>query len=218
MTGLFTTRSHHGPGPLAGLSVHTTYHPLELSLGGPSVSTLTMTAGPAALAPQLGGRAGAALTAALPRVLPTTRVEPAPSPVQAHDSVDWGKALALPAYAYAGASGALTGLTSFAAHFPPGGVIINPTGVTPNPTWTRYFVDGSVAHQAQPLLALASVGVCGVRAAFELSQAARTRDSHLQTAGLLDLSIAGMSAVQLVAPITGTIATLALTLVRGAVG
>ncbi len=151
--------------------------------------------------------------AATPPPAPTP--QPAPQP---QEDFKWSHALQVPAYTYAGASGALSGLVAFADRFPPGGVTINPghgTGIIRNPDWTRHFTDGSVFQHAQPILAGVSALICLTRGTLELSEGMKTGNVRQQWAGALDLGIAAASVLQIASPGVGAAATLGLAVARG---
>lgn len=122
--------------------------------------------------------------------------------------------MALPAYTFGPAAGALAGLAAYSDAFPPGGVTINPGGVHVNPDFTRHFQPGTTWRQLTPLLAIASTGVHLVRGGFELERGLRENNQHLKVVGALDLGIAAASALSLAAPAAGGLSTLALGLVR----
>ena len=140
---------------------------------------------------------------------------PRPPQPQPDEPFYWDKAMALPAYTFGPAAGALAGLSAYSDAFPPGGITINPGGVHLNPEFTRHFQPGTTLRQLTPLLAIASTGVHLVRGGFELERGLRENDQHLKVAGALDLGIAATSALTLAAPAAGGISTLALGLARG---
>ena len=160
---------------------------------------------------------------ALPRPMPRLQ---RPQPTQASglassqgsqgmDSVFWSKALALPAYTYEGAASSLSGLTAFAKAFPPGGVVITPSGVHTSPRWAAHFAPGSLGATAQPLIAGVGAALAFVRAGTELAACNKTGDSGMAYAAALDLSTGLACAAQLVAPAAGAAVALALTTARG---
>jgi len=143
---------------------------------------------------------------------------PSAPPPPAQNQETWTGALALPAYTYGSASAALSGLTAFAERFPAGGITINPgRGIVANPEWTRAFGEGSVAARMAPVLAGLSAGIHLIRGGLELSEGMRANDNRLQVAGLLDLGIAGMSALQIASPVYGTVGAVALIAARAVV-
>lgn len=130
---------------------------------------------------------------------------------QPAESFSWSKALALPAYTYGLASGALSAATGFAQRFPAGGFSINPgQGIVLNPEWTRHLADGTLLNSAQPILAGLTAVLLGARGVLELNEGC-----HL--AGALDLAAAAASAGSLVSPGIGGAATLALLAARSLV-
>lgn len=140
-----------------------------------------------------------------------TRPEAQESQTQPAESFSWSKALALPAYTYGLASGALSAATGFAQRFPAGGFTINPgQGIVLNPEWTRHLAEGSLLNAAQPILAGLTTVLLGTRGVLELSEG-----RHL--AGALDLAAAAASAGSLVSPGIGGAATLALMAARSLV-
>ena len=131
------------------------------------------------------------------------------------DSVSWSKALALPAYTYEGAASTLSGLTAFAKAFPPGGVVVTPTGVHTSPMWTSHFTPGSLAAAAQPIIAGAGAAIALVRAGTELAACSKTGDASMAMAAALDFSTGLACASQLVSPATGAALAVVLTAARG---
>ncbi len=145
--------------------------------------------------------------------LPTraTRSEAPEAETRPAESFSWSKALALPAYTYGLASGALSAATGFAQRFPAGGFTINPgQGIVLNPEWTRHLADGTLLNSAQPILAGLTAVLLGARGVLELNEG-----RHL--AGALDLAAATTSAGSLVSPGIGGAATLALLAARSLV-
>ncbi|MEW6278372.1 MAG: hypothetical protein AB1758_07115 [Candidatus Eremiobacterota bacterium] len=130
-------------------------------------------------------------------------------------SIRWGEALALPAYTYGTASGALSAAAGYAAAHPPGSFTFHPTdGISLSPEWTRNFYEGSTLSRLQPILAGVSALVHGVRGGFELAEGLRESNGRKQLAGALDLGIAATSALSLASPGIGGAATLGLVAAR----
>ena len=124
-----------------------------------------------------------------------------PEPPPQEDEFHWDKALALPAGVFGGASAIFSGLTHLADRYPPGGVQLDPTrGIVRNPEFTRPFMDGGAGHRLQPMIAVASTALHGIKGTIELTRGFETGDKGLQLAGALDVAIAMSSAASIVVP------------------
>lgn len=149
---------------------------------------------------------------------PVRPARPAPlRPPQPEGPVDWGKAMALPAYAYGSVSAALSAASGYADANPAGGVRIGPGGIRANPEWTRNLAPHTTARQIQPILAAVSAGVHLLRGSVELSQGLESGDRRLQIAGALDLGLAASSALCVASPGVGGAVSLGLLAARVAV-
>lgn len=140
---------------------------------------------------------------------------PAPAPLSSGgDTFRWSKALAPSAYTFGTVAPTLSLMNAYALRFPYGGVTLNPTGIIPNPDWTRHFADGTTLHTAVPLLSGFSSAIYLTRGALELKEASQSGDAHTRLAGYLDLGLAATSALQLVHPAIGGLASVGLFIAR----
>lgn len=131
---------------------------------------------------------------------------------------NWSRALAPATFTYGTASAGLSSAAAYADTFPAGGVRLDPFhGIIRNPEWTGNFGPRSVMGQLQPILAGVSAGLHFVRAGFEIAEAVQTGDRATQWAGALDLSLGITSAMSILDPGIGGVATLGLLAARAAV-
>lgn len=149
-----------------------------------------------------------------PRPQPRIYSNPTPPPRKppgGEEEFHWDRALALPAGVFGGASAIFSGLTHLAEKYPPGGVQLDPTrGLVRNPEFTRPFTYGRPGHQLQPMIALASTAIHGIKGTLEFSRGLETGDRRLQWAGALDMGIAAGSALSLLNPGAGAAVTVGL--------
>lgn len=127
----------------------------------------------------------------------------------AGDRFDWSKALALPAYTYGALASGLSAASAYADAHPAGGIVIGPGGIHRNPEWTRHLASHTLLRQVQPILAGVSAGLHLVRGALEVRDGLRDSDSRRLLAGALDLGLAATSALAVVSPGVGGMASLA---------